>query len=165
MERRSLRGQLEFDQGDGVLRDWAADRPPPAADWAGWLADVLPPLAEDAVRPLADHLARIGVAVLRTDDRGVGGSQGNLRESTTADLADDALAGVAFLLVLWRFIKGPSPIDRIIAFDGLTLPRRVRVDTHDGRNPWQTPAALAPGNRTDFIVRIPPDAVPRSDAS
>ena len=31
------------------------------------------------------------------------------------------LAGIAFLLVLWRFIKGPSPVDRIIAFDGLTI--------------------------------------------
>lgn len=31
------------------------------------------------------------------------------------------LTGVAFLLVLWRFIKGPSGVDRIIAFDGLTI--------------------------------------------
>ena len=31
------------------------------------------------------------------------------------------LAGTAFLLVLWRFIKGPSPVDRVIAFDGLTI--------------------------------------------
>lgn len=30
-------------------------------------------------------------------------------------------AAIAFLLVLWRFIKGPSPVDRIIAFDGLTI--------------------------------------------
>ena len=30
-------------------------------------------------------------------------------------------AGVAFLLVLWRFIKGPGPVDRVIAFDGLTI--------------------------------------------
>jgi len=30
-------------------------------------------------------------------------------------------AGIAFLLVLWRFIKGPTPIDRIVAFDGLTI--------------------------------------------
>jgi len=30
-------------------------------------------------------------------------------------------AGIAFLLVLWRFIKGPSPVDRIVAFDGLTI--------------------------------------------
>ena len=31
------------------------------------------------------------------------------------------LAAAAFLLVLWRFIKGPSPFDRVIAFDGLTI--------------------------------------------
>jgi multicomponent Na+:H+ antiporter subunit F len=31
------------------------------------------------------------------------------------------LAGTAFLLVLWRFIKGPSPVDRVIAFDGMTI--------------------------------------------
>jgi multicomponent Na+:H+ antiporter subunit F len=31
------------------------------------------------------------------------------------------MAGIAFLLVLWRFIKGPSAVDRIIAFDGLTI--------------------------------------------
>jgi multicomponent Na+:H+ antiporter subunit F len=30
-------------------------------------------------------------------------------------------AGIAFLLVLWRFIKGPGPTDRVIAFDGLTI--------------------------------------------
>lgn len=32
-----------------------------------------------------------------------------------------AIAGVAFLLVLVRFIKGPTAVDRIIAFDGLTI--------------------------------------------
>ena len=31
------------------------------------------------------------------------------------------LAAVAFVLVLWRFIKGPGAVDRIIAFDGLTI--------------------------------------------
>ena len=31
------------------------------------------------------------------------------------------VAGIAFLLVLWRFIKGPSPVDRVVAFDGLTI--------------------------------------------
>ncbi len=31
------------------------------------------------------------------------------------------VAGSTFLLVLWRFIKGPGPVDRIIAFDGLTI--------------------------------------------
>ena len=31
------------------------------------------------------------------------------------------LAGAAFLLALWRFIKGPTPADRVIAFDVLTV--------------------------------------------
>mgnify|MGYP001818714722 CR=1 FL=1 len=31
------------------------------------------------------------------------------------------LAAVALLLVLYRFIKGPSAVDRVIAFDGLTI--------------------------------------------
>ena len=39
---------------------------------------------------------------------------------TTLHLAG-LFAGIAFLLVLWRFIKGPGPVDRIIAFDGLTI--------------------------------------------
>ena len=46
---------------------------------------------------LADHLTRQGVAVLRTDDRGVGGTTGSISDSTTADFASDALAAVAFL--------------------------------------------------------------------
>ncbi len=32
-----------------------------------------------------------------------------------------ALAGMAFLLALWRFMKGPTPADRVIAFDVLTI--------------------------------------------
>jgi pimeloyl-ACP methyl ester carboxylesterase len=46
---------------------------------------------------LADDLTRRGVAVLRVDDRGVGGSTGSIASSTTEDFAGDALAGVAFL--------------------------------------------------------------------
>lgn len=46
---------------------------------------------------LADTFTRAGYAVLRVDDRGVGGSTGNLDQSTYDDLADDAAAGVAFL--------------------------------------------------------------------
>lgn len=46
---------------------------------------------------LADHLSRRGVAVLRCDDRGVGGSTGSSRTATTSDFAADALAGVRFL--------------------------------------------------------------------
>ncbi len=46
---------------------------------------------------LADYLTRRGIAVLRVDDRGVGGSTGNTRDATTADFADDVQAGVDFL--------------------------------------------------------------------
>ncbi len=46
---------------------------------------------------LADHLSRNGIAVLRVDDRGVGGSTGSVSGSTSADFAGDVLAGVAFL--------------------------------------------------------------------
>jgi uncharacterized protein len=46
---------------------------------------------------LADYLSRRGVAVLRVDDRGVGGSTGNIKNSTSDDFAGDVLAGIAFL--------------------------------------------------------------------
>lgn len=47
---------------------------------------------------IADALTRRGVAVLRVDDRGVGGSAaGDAAKATTADFATDVEAGVAFL--------------------------------------------------------------------
>ena len=46
---------------------------------------------------LADYLTRNGIAVLRSDERGVGGTMGNFQGSTTGDFTDDALAGVAYL--------------------------------------------------------------------
>lgn len=46
---------------------------------------------------LADYLTRNGIAVLRVDDRGIGGSGGNFNQSTTGDFAEDALSGVAYL--------------------------------------------------------------------
>ena len=46
---------------------------------------------------IADRLARGGVAVYRYDDRGVGGSTGNLAAATTPDFAGDALAALAAL--------------------------------------------------------------------
>jgi RNA polymerase sigma factor (sigma-70 family) len=58
---------------------------------------------EDGIREfrqflvLADYLTRRGIAVLRTDNRGVGGSTGDLFESTIDDLAHDALTGIEYL--------------------------------------------------------------------
>ncbi|MBP1635409.1 MAG: hypothetical protein H6Q10_1983 [Acidobacteria bacterium] len=53
---------------------------------------------------LADQLTRAGIAVLRSDDRGVGGSTGSISQSTSSDFADDALAQVGLL-------KGRKDID------------------------------------------------------
>jgi uncharacterized protein len=54
---------------------------------------------------LADHLTRAGFAVLRCDDRGVGGSTGSTPQSTTADFAEDALAQL-------KFLRGRPEIDK-----------------------------------------------------
>jgi uncharacterized protein len=61
----------------------------------------------DGHRPflvIADTVTRRGIAVLRVDDRGVGGSSGSNADSTFEDFAGDALAGVAYL-------KGRKEID------------------------------------------------------
>ena len=46
---------------------------------------------------IADTLGRAGIATLRFDDRGVGGSTGNVVNATTEDFRDDALAGIKLL--------------------------------------------------------------------
>lgn len=47
---------------------------------------------------ISDYLTRRGVAVLRVDDRGVGGSTGDFSKSTTEDFASDVLAGINYLI-------------------------------------------------------------------
>ena len=54
---------------------------------------------------LADYLTRRGVAVLRYDDRGVGGSTGKHSTATSEDFADDAGAAV-------QYLKRRNDIDR-----------------------------------------------------
>lgn len=46
---------------------------------------------------VADTLTRAGFAVLRTDDRGIGGTGGTLDAATYDDLVGDALAGIDFM--------------------------------------------------------------------
>lgn len=46
---------------------------------------------------IADYLARRGIATLRYDDRGFGASSGDVINVTTADLKEDAAAGIALL--------------------------------------------------------------------
>ncbi len=46
---------------------------------------------------LADHLTRAGIAVLRVDDRGVGGSTGSTSQTGFEGKVEDILAGMAWL--------------------------------------------------------------------
>jgi len=46
---------------------------------------------------IADHFTKNGIAVLRYDDRGIGGSTGNISESTTEDFAGDVIEAVKYL--------------------------------------------------------------------
>jgi len=55
---------------------------------------------------IADRLGRAGIAVLRADDRGVGGSAGVPAAATLDDLAADALAGVGFLAARPEVVAG-----------------------------------------------------------
>ncbi len=78
---------------------------------------------------LADHLTRHGIAVLRVDDRGVGGSTGSTMRSTSEDFASDAIAGIEFL-------EGRKEIDRrhiglIGHSEGGLIAPMVAVRRHD----------------------------------
>ena len=46
---------------------------------------------------LADYLTRRGIAVLRVDDRGIGGSDAGSPDYTTENFAEDVLAGIEYL--------------------------------------------------------------------
>lgn len=46
---------------------------------------------------LADYLTKRGIAVLRVDDRGIGGSTGDFDQATAIDFTSDAIAGVSYL--------------------------------------------------------------------
>jgi len=46
---------------------------------------------------VADYLTRRGTAVLRVDDRGVGGSKGDASQATSEDFANDMIAGIEYL--------------------------------------------------------------------
>jgi pimeloyl-ACP methyl ester carboxylesterase len=85
---------------------------------------------------IADHLARRGIAVLRVDDRGVGGSTGNVMEATIADNIGDALAGMAFL-------RDRDEID----------PDRVGLIGHS-EGGWVAPGVAAASDEIAFIVML-----------
>jgi uncharacterized protein len=94
---------------------------------------------------LADHLARQGIAVLRYDDRGVGGSTGRLATSTLNDLTGDVVGAI------------------------MLLAKRTDIDARHigllGHSQGAHVAALASLQSTDvaFLVLAAPPARPGSD--
>ncbi|MFC3961239.1 alpha/beta hydrolase family protein [Nocardia jiangsuensis] len=95
---------------------------------------------------VADTLTRAGYAVLRTDDRGVGGTGGDLNTATYDVLADDIAAGTAFL-------RGRSEIDQ----------GRIGLFGHSEGGYLAPLAASKQGEQIDFLVLMAGPSVPGRD--
>jgi dienelactone hydrolase len=79
-------------------------------------------------RELADTLGRRGIAVLRLDDRGVGGSDPGISRPTSEDFANDIRAGVAYLRT--RPEIDPARIGLVGHSEGgIIAPMVARTDT------------------------------------
>jgi pimeloyl-ACP methyl ester carboxylesterase len=91
---------------------------------------------------LADALTRRGIAVLRYDDRGVGGSTGSLAKSTSADLAGDVLAGIT-----------------VLARDSRIDPQRIGLLGHS-EGGLVAMLAAAKSDRPAFLVLLAAPGVP-----
>src|SRR5215468_7170224 len=94
---------------------------------------------------LADYLTRRGVAVLRVDDRGVGGSTGAVSTSTSENFAADALAGIEFL-------KGHKGIDA----------KRIGLIGHS-EGGLIAPMVASQSNDVAFIVLLAGPGLPGED--
>jgi hypothetical protein len=75
---------------------------------------------------LADHLTRNGIAVLRSDDRGVGQSTGTREGATSADFATDVAAGLAWLRT--RPEIDPARVGLIGASEGGIIAPMIAAD-------------------------------------
>lgn len=78
---------------------------------------------------LSDYLTRKGIAVLRVDDRGIGGSTGNVSQDTTVDFAGDVLTGVEYLKS--RKEIDPSQIGLIGHSEGGLIAPMVAIKSPD----------------------------------
>jgi len=85
---------------------------------------------------LADNLTRRGIAVLRVDDRGIGGSTGNFSMATSEDFAGDVLAGVEYL-------KSRKDID----------PKQIGLIGHS-EGGWIAPMAATRSQDVAFVVMM-----------
>lgn len=96
---------------------------------------------------LADYLTRRGIAVLRSDDRGVGESEGSFSEATTWDFAGDSRAAAAYLRA--RPEVDPDAVGLVGLSEGGLVAPMVAAE-------WEEPAFLvllaAPGLPGDQIL-------------
>ncbi|MEU7628888.1 alpha/beta fold hydrolase [Nocardia sp. NPDC049220] len=95
---------------------------------------------------LADTFTRAGYAVLRSDDRGIGGTGGSLDEVSYADLSGDAAAGV-------RYLRSRPDID----------PARVGLFGHSEGGYLAPLVASGPDSGVGFVVLMAGPAVAGSD--
>jgi dienelactone hydrolase len=91
---------------------------------------------------LADAITRRGIAVLRCDDRGVGGSGGVFATATTFDFTDDALAELAAL-------RARADVD----------PARLGLVGHS-EGAIIAPIAAVRSRHVKFVVLLAPPALP-----
>ena len=94
---------------------------------------------------IADHLTSNGIAVLRVDDRGIGGSTGDMSMATSEDFASDVLAGV-------HFLAGQPDID----------PGRIGLIGHS-EGGIIAPMVAAASDHVAFIVLLAGPAIPGRD--
>jgi uncharacterized protein len=98
-------------------------------------------VARAAMWPIAHVFASRGVAVLFHDKRGIGGSTGVWQRATFEDLADDALAGVAWLR------EHPAIDPSAIGLHGSSL------------GGWVAPLAAARSGDVSFVILEAPPAI------
>jgi dipeptidyl aminopeptidase/acylaminoacyl peptidase len=125
-------------------------------------------------RQFADTLSRRGIAVLRLDDRGVGGSGGARADVTSADLAGDVRAAVAYLRGRREIAPGriglvghseggmtapmvASADPRIRAVALLAGPARVGRDVllHQNRRAVDAMSGLTAAQRDSVMATVP----------
>ena len=105
-------------------------------------------------RTLADSLSRRGIAVLRLDDRGVGGSDAGPATATTQDFADDAVAALEWLR------HRPEVDGRRLALlghseGGMTAPLAVVKDPRVKAIVLMAPPGMLGQKILDYQVRHP----------
>ncbi|WP_280414895.1 alpha/beta hydrolase family protein [Nocardia carnea] len=95
---------------------------------------------------LADTLTRAGYAVLRTDDRGVGGTGGNLNQADYGDLSADIEAGLGYL-------RGRPEID----------PAGIGLLGHSEGGYLAPLVAARPSNEIAFVMLMAAPAITGTD--